>query len=610
MVAACAVESLDQPEREPHMLSAMRWRGPARSVAAVVVLSIVFASLGSTPATAAEPDPPLLEGSTTLTQEETVTVTETATVDGYEGHGTASATASATATGTARAATWWEVNYWSIMDAYEKASAAAKAKADAEARPIAKQRAEDDARAKAAAGPVMLEWSTTWTQEETVTVDETATVDGFEGRGSATATASATATGTAKAETWWELNYYAVMDAYEKASAAAKAKADAEARPIAKQRAEDDARAKAAAGPVLLEWSTTWTQEETVTVTESATVDGFEGYGTATATASATATGTAKAATQWELYYYATMDAYEKASAEAKSTADAEARALALQRAQAAAQAKADAVPDPEEPATGPSCGPAVLKSDGTPWTCTLADEFRGTALDTDTWSPVETATSRFTYGDCLVPDNVKVQDGTLRLTTRKLSAPVTCEHPDEAFDTSYTSGSVTSLYKFSQTYGRFEIRAAMPTTSGAGLHSALWLVPDVPTYYGGWPRSGEIDIAEFYSSHADRLIPALHYESSSPWNERTNNECKVYKPTAFHTYAVEWTEQKLTISIDGTTCLEHAINPAVLTGSAPFDRPFNINLTQMLGFGDNALPAGADIDSATMQVDYVHVWR
>ncbi|MCW2769694.1 MAG: hypothetical protein JWR27_1127 [Aeromicrobium sp.] len=592
------------------MLSATRGRGRTWSVAAIVVLSIAFASLGSSPATAAEPAPPLLEGSTTLTQEETVTVTETATVDGYQGYGTATATASATATGSAKAATWWEVNYYAVMDAYEKASAEAKAKADAEARPIAKQRAEDDAKAKAAAGPVMIDWSTTVTREETVTVDETATVDGYEGHGSATATASATATGSATAETMWEVYYYATMDANEKASTEAKAKADAEARPVAKQRAEEDARAKAAAGPVLIKWSTSWTQEETITVTESATVDGFEGYGTATATASATATGSAEAATQWEVYYHASMDAYEKATAEAKSKADAEARALALKRAQADAQAKADAVPDPAAPPSGPNCGPTVLKSDGTPWTCTLADEFRGTALDTDTWSPLETATSRFTYGDCLVPDNVSVQDGTLRLTTKKLSAPVTCEHPDKAFETSYTSGSVTSLYKFSQTYGRFEIRAAMPTTNGAGLHSALWLVPDAPTFYGGWPLSGEIDIAEFYSSHPDRLIPALHYDSASPWDERTNNDCLVYNPTSFHTYAVEWTEQKLTISIDGTTCLEHAINPATLTGSAPFDRPFNINLTQMLGFGDNALPEGADIDPTTIQVDYVHVWK
>ena len=46
------------------------------------------------------------------------------------------------------------------------------------------------------------------------------------------------------------------------------------------------------------------------------------------------------------------------------------------------------------------------------------------------------------------------------------------------------------------------------------------------------------------------------------------------------------------------------------LVGSAPFDQPFNINLTQMLGTGDNAFPEGKGIDQATMQVDYVRVWQ
>lgn len=174
----------------------------------------------------------------------------------------------------------------------------------------------------------------------------------------------------------------------------------------------------------------------------------------------------------------------------------------------------------------------------------------------------------------------------------------------------SYTSGSVSSVGKFSQTYGRFEIRAAMPQTDGPGLHSALWLVPDQPTFYGGWPLSGEIDVAEYYSANADRLIPALHYGSLAPLAERTNNYCLVYQPTAFHTYVLEWTTKRLKVSIDGTTCVDHALSPAApLLGSAPFDRPFNLNLTQGLGIEGNALPAGKQVNSATLQVDYARAW-
>ncbi len=253
-----------------------------------------------------------------------------------------------------------------------------------------------------------------------------------------------------------------------------------------------------------------------------------------------------------------------------------------------------------------------MLKADGTAWTCTFADDFRGTTLDDAKWTPVRTATSHFSYGDCFLGEgpNVQVSDGSLRLTTKKEDQPVTCELPDRTVTTDYTSGAVTSLNKFSQTYGRVEIRAAMPASDGPGLQSALWMVPDDPSRYGAWPGSGEIDIAEFFSQYDDRLIPTLHYSSLLPFNERTNNSCLVYKPTDFHTYVLEWTTTKITISMDGTTCLEHVISPlAPLTGGAPFNQAFNINLTQMLGSGANALPDGVEVDEATLSVDYVRVW-
>ncbi len=199
---------------------------------------------------------------------------------------------------------------------------------------------------------------------------------------------------------------------------------------------------------------------------------------------------------------------------------------------------------------------------------------------------------------------------GVLQLSTVREDEPVTCDLPGGPITTDYTSAGVSTVNKFSQAYGRYEIRAAMPQTDGPGLQSALWLLPDDPQY-GTWPGSGEIDIVEFYSQFPDRLVPALHYNSLLPWGTRTNNDCLVYQPTDFHTYVLEWTTQKLTISIDGTTCLDHTISPmAPLVGSAPFDAPFYLNLTQLLGTGDNAFPAGQGIDKATLQVDYVRVWQ
>lgn len=117
--------------------------------------------------------------------------------------------------------------------------------------------------------------------------------------------------------------------------------------------------------------------------------------------------------------------------------------------------------------------------------------------------------------------------------------------------------------------------------------------------------------MVEYYAQYPDRLIPALHYGSASPWSTRTNNDCRVYEPSRFHTYGLEWTPTTLTVTIDGTTCLEHRIDPEEpLTAPQPFDRPFNLNLTQMLGSGENSVPEGATATPRTMSVDYVRVWR
>lgn len=262
----------------------------------------------------------------------------------------------------------------------------------------------------------------------------------------------------------------------------------------------------------------------------------------------------------------------------------------------------------------GPDCGATVKKAGGGTWSCTFADDFRGNRLDPDKWLIQSTALSGFRnnqecYGDA---DNVVVDGGVLRLTVRKVAEPFTCEDPAGHFVTQYTGGMVTTWERFSQTYGRFEVRARMPDVTVPGVHSAIWLWPQDPAKRGGKPMSGEIDIAEYYSAHPDRLIPYIHYIEAAPDPGVTNNECLVADPSAWHTYLLEWTPQKLTISYDGKICLVDSWNPAPpLTKPAPFDQPFIVSLTQSLGVPTttNQFDAATPLP-ATMQVDRVRVWK
>ncbi len=259
-------------------------------------------------------------------------------------------------------------------------------------------------------------------------------------------------------------------------------------------------------------------------------------------------------------------------------------------------------------------------KADGTLWRCTFADDFDGKRLDRRKWQAVKTRTSGYTSGnDCFRGgrDNVRVNDGKLRLTIRKLRKPITCRVPRAAnFRTRYTAGSVTTHDIFSQTYGRFEVRAKFPSSRVKGLQSAIWMTPQTPIY-GAWPRSGEIDIVEHYTHRPRRGIPYLHYAygfPATPLTSQTNNHCMIAgkkQRQRFHRYVTEWEPGRIRIRIDGDICVDHKVQPGLpwLTPQ-PFNHPFVLNLTHLLGVKQNAFdPARTQLPS-TFVVDHWRVWQ
>jgi beta-glucanase (GH16 family) len=208
-------------------------------------------------------------------------------------------------------------------------------------------------------------------------------------------------------------------------------------------------------------------------------------------------------------------------------------------------------------------------------------------------------------------PDNVAVAGGSLSLTVRKEAAPFTCASPSGAYSTQYTSGMVMTYGLFSQTYGRFEVRAKLPAATVKGLQESFWLWPDNPTKYGPWPTSGEIDIAEAYSLYPDRVIPYIHYVPLL-WDVNvTNNYCLINDISQYHSYVAEWTPNTISILYDGQVCVVDDWLPALpLVKPQPFDHPFMVALTQALGIGGNAFDPATTPLPATTQVDYVHVWK
>jgi beta-glucanase (GH16 family) len=276
--------------------------------------------------------------------------------------------------------------------------------------------------------------------------------------------------------------------------------------------------------------------------------------------------------------------------------------------------------PTPTTPTTatpaGGACGgtPTKPRDGGGTWTCSFDEEFDGTTLNRSIWTPQTTAYTAYTsvLQDCFMdsPNNVRVAGGSLILTTRREPNGFICQvNGLVSYPSAVTSGMVSTVHSFSQTYGRFEFRARVTGAKQAGLQEALWLWPvDAKRYGSKWPASGEIDVAEWYHSYPDRAIPYVHYNNPDD-KQVTNTECRL-EIDKFHTYVLEWTKEMIKISYDGKTCIEDRWSPvAPQTGRAPFDQPFFIALTQGLGRGGNAFNQMTTPLPASLVVDYVRVY-
>jgi beta-glucanase (GH16 family) len=250
------------------------------------------------------------------------------------------------------------------------------------------------------------------------------------------------------------------------------------------------------------------------------------------------------------------------------------------------------------------ACGPQIAKATGGSWACSFVDEFKGGSLNRKFWVPVTEAQGAF--GACTVddPKTVGVHDGSLRLTVRPVGAGLQCPASADGSRLGYASASVSTYYRFSQQFGRFEARIKTSATTAPGLHEAFWLWPDVRSVRDV-AAAGEIDIAEMYSAYPDLAVPFLHYGDDAGPVLGLNTAWDCVAPRGeFHTYTLEWFADRLDIYVDGRLCLSNT------DGAATFANEFIVMLTQALGASGINAVNGLTPMPATMEVDYVRVWR
>lgn len=235
-------------------------------------------------------------------------------------------------------------------------------------------------------------------------------------------------------------------------------------------------------------------------------------------------------------------------------------------------------------------------------WHLVWADEFAYTGLpDSTKWAYDigYIANNEKQYYTESRLENARVEDGNLIIEARK----------ETWEDFEYTSARLVTRDRDSWTYGRFEIRAKVPT--GEGTWPAIWMLGENISEVG-WPACGEIDIMEYVGFDPHMVHGNVH---TTDYNHRigTNkgDSIELEEPwNQFRVYAIEWYEDRIDFFVDDInyfTFQKESIDDEVW----PFDKPHYLLLNLAIG-GDWGGREGID-DSLfphQMIVDYVHVYQ
>ncbi|MGL1936603.1 MAG: glycoside hydrolase family 16 protein [Fibrobacterales bacterium] len=252
-------------------------------------------------------------------------------------------------------------------------------------------------------------------------------------------------------------------------------------------------------------------------------------------------------------------------------------------------------------------------------WDLVWSDEFEYEGLPNSEWWNFDAMEPGANNGELqryVEPrlENARVGDGYLTIEARK-------ENYNNA---TYTSARLHTYDKVQWTYGRYEIKAILPT--GRGVWPAFWMMPSDPFKHAttctaetgwidgcdAWPGCGEIDIMEYVTYDPNVVHSNLHNKHYN-YSKGNNPTGKLTIPQAeneYHVYAMEWFEEYMEFYIDDTLLMRFD-NDGTGWESWPYDGDFYMILNIAVG-GDWGAAKGIDetIDSWKLLIDYVRVYQ
>jgi beta-glucanase (GH16 family) len=235
-------------------------------------------------------------------------------------------------------------------------------------------------------------------------------------------------------------------------------------------------------------------------------------------------------------------------------------------------------------------------------WKLIWQDEFSTNGIpDTTKWGFAGRGKSDW---NCYCADNTStaiVKDGSLFLNG--------ILNNDSSDTARYQTGCIQTKNKFSFKFGKLEVRAKLG--KGQGSWPAIWMMPE-SSEYGGWPKSGEIDVMEqlnsdtvFYQTMHSYFIDVLKHK-----NEPKYFTTSRFKVNEFNVFGMEWYPDRIDLLINGVKTFSYPKLKSDSTGTQwPFDHPFYIIMDQALG-GSWPGPVKSGDLPVSMMVDWVRVYQ
>ena len=243
-------------------------------------------------------------------------------------------------------------------------------------------------------------------------------------------------------------------------------------------------------------------------------------------------------------------------------------------------------------------------------YTLVWHDEFDGDTLNSADWNRevrragwTNNELQAYTGSDA----NIFIRDGVLVLKAIR--------HVDENGRVTYTSGKVQTQDKHDFLYGKIVVRARVP--QGRGLWPAIWMMPTRESYYGSWPKCGEIDIMEILGHQTHITYGTIHF--GEPHAQRQGSYSLRGGATFsddFHEFSVEWEPGEFRFYVDGVHYYTTGDWYSISAGNerpypAPFDQTFFIQLNLAVGGTWPGDPdENTDFDKAEFEIDYVRVYQ